>query len=67
MTKLMLKAGDRIRFTNPQGQIMTGRVVMPSAFEGGYVVNAGGRYGTPAIVSEKNFVGFVGKKLRKVI
>lgn len=64
---LKLKAGDIVLFTNQQGQVLRGRVVMPSAFAGGYVVNIGGRYGTPKIVSEQNFVGFAKKKLKKVM
>jgi hypothetical protein len=64
---LILRAGDIVKFLNPQNQVMTGRVVMPSGFAGGYVVNTGGRYGTPAIVSEQNFVGFARRKLDKVV
>lgn len=57
-----LKPGKRITFRIPNGfgrggqewKEKSGRVVM--AFPSHVVVNGGGRYGTPYVVDEKNFV-----------
>jgi hypothetical protein len=43
--------GDRVTFVDPRGQTRTGRVVMPSPGYG-WVLNMGGKHGTPAVVSE---------------
>lgn len=46
--------GDKIKFENQQHQVLAGRVVMNRGTH--LVLNVGGRYGRPAIVTEKNFV-----------
>jgi hypothetical protein len=47
--------GDRVTIRTPQGQERTGRAVMRSA-HGGWVLNLGGRYGTPGLAGEDNVV-----------
>lgn len=62
MTFKNLKPQSRVTFLVPNGigrngqewKQKTGRVVM--AFESHVVVNGGGRFGTPHVVDEKNFV-----------
>jgi len=57
-----IRPGKRITFLIPNGigrngqeyKEKTGRVVMSGPC--GWVVNGGGRYGTPHVVSEENFV-----------
>lgn len=46
--------GDRVTIVNRFGQESTGRAVMRGL--AGWVLNMGGRYGTPAIATEKNVV-----------
>lgn len=46
--------GDTVVFATPHGTAR-GRVVMRSS-HGGWVVNLGGKYGTPGIVDESNFM-----------
>ncbi|MGH7174774.1 MAG: hypothetical protein ACREGR_00235 [Minisyncoccia bacterium] len=40
----------------------TGRVVMPSS-HGGWVLNMGGRYGTPGVADVRNIVKINGKRV----
>jgi hypothetical protein len=49
-----IKVGYRVQFETPQGQKSSGKVVMKGTY--GWVLNAGGRYGTPKVVTPKNFV-----------
>jgi len=56
-----IMVGDRLEFLTPQGQTRKGRVVMLGKY--GFVVNCGGKYGTPAVVTEKNYVS--GRKGRR--
>lgn len=42
----------RIRFLDYRGQVRTGTTVMRAAGGNGWVVNLGGRYGTPAVVPD---------------
>jgi hypothetical protein len=44
--------GDRVTIVNRFGQKSTGRAVMLGP--AGWVLNMGGRYGTPAIANEEN-------------
>lgn len=48
-----IKPGARVSFVDHDGKIRTGRAVMPSS-SGGWVLNMGGRYGTPAVVDDSN-------------
>lgn len=54
--RLDLKHGDKVKFLNPQGKVMQGVVTMRSSLPGAWVVNAGGRHGTPYIVDATNIV-----------
>lgn len=57
-----IKAGDRVTFwkvagSGPYGvtwKLATGRAVMRGPY--GWVLNMGGRYGTPAVADERNIV-----------
>jgi hypothetical protein len=46
-------AGDRVTIVNRFGQQSTGRAVMPCS-AGGWVLNMGGRSGTPGIADDTN-------------
>jgi hypothetical protein len=50
-----VRPGDRVTIITPQGQERTGRAVMPCS-AGGWVLNMGGRHGTPGIAGESNTV-----------
>jgi hypothetical protein len=47
-----IRAGDRVTIVNRFGQESTGRAVMRGP--AGWVLNMGGRHGTPAIASPEN-------------
>jgi len=64
---LKLRHGDKVVWVDNQGNTHNATIVMPASIEGAWVANTGGRYGRPTIISEKNFVAFGRKKLRKVI
>lgn len=50
-----VRPGDRVRFSTPQDQRRTGRVVFAWTPEKPWLVlDAGGRYGQPAVVNEGN-------------
>lgn len=49
-----LRAGDRVTIVDRFGQKRTGRAVMKGPH--GWVLNMGGRHGTPAIASDENIV-----------
>jgi len=55
--------GDTVKFATPQGGMRTGKVVM--AFAHHVVLNTGGRYGTPAVVDDKNYMNHWKKAQRK--
>ena len=71
-----IKAGDRVTILVPAGQRwdrqnkqivqewkeQTGRAVMRSA-HGGWVLNMGGRHGTPGLADDENIVAVNGKRL----
>jgi hypothetical protein len=50
-----IKPGDSVTIVNRFGQKRTGRAVMRSAV-GGWVLNMGGRWGTPGLADDKNIV-----------
>jgi hypothetical protein len=50
-----VRAGDQVTIVNRFGQQHTGRAVMP-CIAGGWVLNMGGRYGTPGIANGDNTV-----------
>lgn len=54
-----IRAGDRVTITNRFDQHHTGRAVMRGPV--GWVLNMGGRHGTPGIATDKNII-----KVKKV-
>ena len=48
----LIRAGDRVTVVDRFGGSRTGRAVMPGP--AGWVLNMGGRYGTPAIANDDN-------------
>ncbi len=50
----LIKFGDRVTIKNRFGQKATGRAVLKGPH--GWVLNMGGRYGTPAIATDSNIV-----------
>jgi len=50
-----IRHGDKVTILSPQGQERTGKAVMRSS-SGGWVLNMGGRHGTPGIATESNIV-----------
>lgn len=55
MREIAVHPGDHVKFRDEDGRVRSGKVVMRSEF-GGWVLNLGGRYGTPAVVSEEQIV-----------
>lgn len=55
MAKLidLVRPGDRVTIVDRFGAQHTGRAVMPCS-AGGWVLNMGGRYGTPGIATDEN-------------
>ena len=49
-----IRAGDRVEIRTFHGSLLKGRAVMKGP--AGWVLNLGGRYGTPGIASEENVV-----------
>lgn len=54
---LDIKAGDTVELRTPQGQLRRGRAVMRGTY--GWVLNMGGKHGTPGVVTDANFVRIV--------
>lgn len=54
----------RIRFLDYRGQVRTGTTVMRAAGGCGWVVNMGGRYGTPAVVPDSAIITSAALKRR---
>lgn len=55
-----IQVGDVVTFLTPQGQSRKGRAVMRGP--AGWVLNCGGRYGTPAVVDSRNIIAVRRKK-----
>lgn len=55
-----IRTGDRVTIVNRFGQKATGRATLRGP--AGWVLNMGGRYGTPAIADERNIVKVVPRK-----
>jgi hypothetical protein len=49
-----VRHGCRVTIVTPQGQQRTGRAVMRGP--AGWVLNMGGKHGTPGIASDKNII-----------
>ncbi len=58
-----IQVGDSVTMSTPQGQLLNGKAVMKGPY--GWVVNVGGRHGTPRVVHENNFVKMRKGKNRK--
>ena len=58
-----IQVGDSVTMSTPQGQVLNGKAVMKGPH--GWVINTGGRHGTPRVVSESNFVKMRKGKNRK--
>lgn len=56
-----IRAGDKVTIVDRFGTLHTGRAVMPSS-HGGWVLNMGGRYGTPGIADDTNVVRVTKRK-----
>ena len=54
-----IKSGDTVYFSTPHGQKMKGKAVMKGTY--GWVLNAGGRHGTPKVVTKKNYIKHIVK------
>jgi hypothetical protein len=50
-----VRHGDRVTILTPQGQERSGRAVMRSSHDG-WVLNGGGRHGTPLLADDSNTV-----------
>ena len=50
-----VRPGDRVTIITPHGSKLTGRAVMPSR-AGGWVLNGGGRHGTPLLADDSNTI-----------
>jgi hypothetical protein len=50
----MIRAGDRVSIVDRFGKVRTGRAVMRGPH--GWVLNMGGRYGTPAVATPDTIV-----------
>jgi len=55
-----IKPGSRVSMRTPQGQVVKGKAVMYNRQHDSWVLNMGGRHGTPGVVSRDNFVGLGG-------
>ncbi len=50
-----IKHGDKVTIVNAAGAKVTGRAVMKNSI-GGWTLNLGGRYGTPALADDSNVI-----------
>src|SRR5260370_24834166 len=50
-----IRPGDKVTILTPHGSKLTGRAVMRNS-SGGWVLNLGGRHGTPGLADERNIV-----------
>jgi hypothetical protein len=55
-----IRTGDRVTIVNRFGQKATGRATLRGP--AGWVLNMGGRYGTPAVANESNIVKVTPRK-----
>lgn len=62
-----IKRNSRVSIKTPHGNIVRGKAVMYNKQYDSWVLNLGGRYGTPGIASVKNVVAVDGKKLTEDI
>jgi hypothetical protein len=57
MIKLVdtIRHGSKVTIITPHGNKLKGKAVMKSSY-GGWVLNLGGKYGTPAIATNENTI-----------
>lgn len=60
MDSMNISAGDKVTFVNRFGQKQTGKAVMRGP--NGWVLNMGGKYGTPAVPREDQIINVVKRK-----
>jgi hypothetical protein len=53
-----VRPGRRVVYRSYHGSTLRGRVVMRSSYPDAWVVNLGGRYGTPGILTRDTFIRF---------
>lgn len=58
-----IQAGDRVYFTTPQGQERSDKAQLLLIYADHVVVNCGGAHGTPAVVTDRNYVRHTGRKV----
>ena len=58
-----IQVGDTVYFSTPHSKELKGKAVMKGPY--GWVINGGGRHGTPRGVHENNFVKMRNGKNRK--
>ena len=58
-----IMVGDTVYFSTPHSKELKGKAVMKGPI--GWVVNMGGRHGTPGVVTERNFIKIRKGKNRK--
>tara|TARA_A100001035_G_scaffold135388_1_gene106612 strand:+ start:742 stop:963 length:222 start_codon:yes stop_codon:yes gene_type:complete len=58
-----IQVGDTVYFSTPHSKELKGKAVMKGPI--GWVVNMGGRHGTPGVVTERNFIKIRKGKNRK--
>ena len=51
-----IRGGDKVTYRTPQGQERTGSANPLLCFPSHIVINTGGRYGTPQVVNEANYI-----------
>ncbi len=51
----LIEPGDKVTIVNRLGQKRTGRAVMRSSV-GGWVLNMGGKHGTPGLADDSNVI-----------
>ena len=51
-----IKCGDRVTICTRHGQTQTGRAIMFNRQVGAWVLNLGGKHGTPGLATEGNTV-----------
>lgn len=58
-----IRPGDRVKISTRHGSVLTGRAVVPTP-DGGWVLNGGGRDGTPLLAYPANLVAIFPSKRR---
>ena len=60
----IIRPGDKVTIRTARGQKRTGRAVMRSSCDG-WVLNGGGRHGTPILADDENTIQIWRPKARK--